>query len=108
MASRLSPELEEELVIVTEAGLYQSREAFLTDAVNTFLAARPDLKEEIACRLYEKGIFSIGRATEWAGLSIEAFKESLYRRGIPRSSSNLEETEAMARRSLEVARRTAL
>jgi predicted HTH domain antitoxin len=108
MASRLSPELEEELVVVTEAGLYQSREAFLTDAVNTFLAARPDLKEEIACRLYEKGVFSIGRATEWAGLSIEAFKESLYRRGIARASSDLEEVEAMARRSLEVARRAAL
>jgi predicted HTH domain antitoxin len=76
MASRLSPEL-----------------------------ARPNLKEEVACSLYEKGIFSLGRATEWAGLSIEAFKESLYRRGIPRSSSNLEEVEAMARRSLEVSQR---
>jgi len=108
MTSRLSPELEEELVVVTEAGLYQSREAFLTDAVNTFLAARPDLKEEIACRLYEKGTFSIGRATEWVGLSTEAFKESLCRRGIPRPSSNLEEADAMARRSLELSRRTAL
>jgi len=108
MASRLSPELEEELVVVTEAGLYQSREAFLTDAVNTFLAARPDLKREIAFRLYEKGVFSIGRATEWAGLSIEAFKENLFRLGIRRPSSDLEETEAMVRRSLEVSRRTAL
>ena len=64
-----------------------------------------NLNQEIAFLLYEKGIFSIGRATEWAGLSIETFKESLYRRGIPRSSSDLEETEAMARRSLEVFRR---
>jgi predicted HTH domain antitoxin len=63
---------------------------------------RLDLKEEIACRLYEKGVFSIGRATEWAGLSIEAFKESLHRRDIPSSSSSLEEVEAMARRSLEI------
>jgi predicted HTH domain antitoxin len=70
-------------------------------------AARPDLKEEVACSLYKKGIFSLGRATEWAGLSIEAFKESLYRRGIPRSSSSLEEVEAMARRSLEVSQRSA-
>ena len=108
MVSRLSPELEEELVAVTEAGLYQSREAFLTDAVNTFLAARPDLKEEIACRLYEKGVFSVGRAAEWAGLSIETLKETLYRKGIVRASSDLEETEAMARRSVEVSRRSAL
>jgi predicted HTH domain antitoxin len=108
MASRLSPDLEEELMAVTEAGLYQSREAFLTDAVNTFLAARPDLKVEIACRLYEKGAFSIGRAAEWSGLSIEDLKESLHRKGITRPSADLEETEAMARISLEAARRSAL
>jgi predicted HTH domain antitoxin len=65
----------------------------------------PNLKKVIAFRLYEKGVFSIGRAAEWAGLSIEAFKESLYRQGIPRSSSDLKETEAMARKSLEVSRR---
>jgi predicted HTH domain antitoxin len=106
-ASRLSPELEEELEVVTEAGLYQSREAFLTDAVNTFLAARPDLKEEIACRLYENGVFSIGRAAERAGLSIEALKESLHRKGIARPGSDLEEAEVMARRSLEASRRAA-
>ncbi len=108
MASRVSPNLEEELTAVTEAGLYQSREAFLTDAVNTFLAARPDLKVQIACRLYERGAVSIGRAAEWAGLSIEDLKESLYQKGIARPSTDLEETEAMARRSLEVARRSAL
>jgi predicted HTH domain antitoxin len=107
MASRLSPDLEEELEAVTEAGLYQSREAFLTDAVNTFLAARPDLKVEIACALYERGAFSIGRAAEWAGLSIESLKESLFRHGIGRPSSNLEEIEAMARKSLAVAGRPA-
>lgn len=106
-SSRLSLELEEELEVVTEAGLYESREAFLTDAVNTFLAARPDLKEEIACRLYENGVFSIGRAAERAGLSIEALKESLHRRGIARPASDLEEIEAMARRSLEASRRAA-
>jgi predicted HTH domain antitoxin len=108
MASRPSPDLEEELMAVTEAGLYQSREAFLTDAVNTFLAARPDLKVEIACRLYEKGAFSIGRAAEWGGLSNEDLKESLHRKGIARPSADLEETEAMARKSLETARRSAL
>lgn len=105
--SRSFAELEEELAAVIEAGLYQSREAFLVDAVNTFLAARPDLKIEIACALYEKGAFSIGRAAEWAGLSIEALKESLYRKGITRPSSDLDEVEAMARRSLDLSRRPA-
>ena len=108
MASRLALELEEELAAVTEAGLYESREAFLVDAVNTFLAARPDLRGEIACKLYEKEVFSLGRAAEWAGLSIEELKESLHRKGISRHAPDLAEIESMARKSLEVARRSAL
>lgn len=35
----LSPGLRDELIAVTEAGLYDSEEAFVTDAVRTFLAA---------------------------------------------------------------------
>jgi predicted HTH domain antitoxin len=100
--------LEEELAAITETGLYKSQEAFLKDAVNTFLAARPDLRETIACRLYEKGIFSLGRAAEWSGLSIEEMKESLHHRGIRRESSeSLEEIEEMARLSSNVAGRPA-
>lgn len=92
--------LEEELAAVTETGLYKSEEAFLRDAVNTFLAARPDVREAVACRLYEKGVFSLGRAAEWTGLSIEEMKESLHRRGIRRESSETpEEIEAAARRT---------
>lgn len=100
--------LEEELAAVTETGLYKSEEAFLTDAVNTLLAARPDIREAVACRLYEKEVFSLGRAAEWSGLSIEEMKESLYRRGIVRqSSADISEIEEMARRSLEAAGRKA-
>ncbi|HWN44337.1 MAG TPA: UPF0175 family protein [Thermoanaerobaculia bacterium] len=98
--------LEEELAAVTETGLYKSEEAFLRDAVNTFLAARPDVREVVACRLYEKGVFSLGRAAEWSGLSIEEIKESLYRQGIPRESSETpEEIEAAARRTARAAGR---
>lgn len=100
--------LEEELAAVTETGLYKSEEAFLRDAVNTFLAARPDVREAVACRLYEKEVFSLGRAAEWSGLTIEEMKESLYRQGISRESSETpEEIEAAARRSLKAAGRAA-
>jgi predicted HTH domain antitoxin len=100
--------LDEELAAVTETGLYTSREAFLTDAVNTFLAARPDLRETVACHLYEKGVFSLGRAAEWSGLSVEEIKQSLHEKGVVRqSSADLAEIEEQARRSAEAARRTA-
>jgi len=98
MAEPFIIDLEEELAAVTETGLFKSREAFLTAAVNTLFAARPDLREAVACRLYEKGVFSLGRAAAWAGVSIEDMKESLHRAGISRvAPEGLEETEAMAR-----------
>ena len=100
--------LEEELAAVTETGFYKTEEAFLRDAVNTLLAARPDIREAVACRLYEKGVFSLGRAAEWSGLSIEEMKESLYQRGIVRQSdADISEIEEMARRSLKAAGRSA-
>ncbi len=98
MGGLFTIELEEVLAAVEETGLYKSREAFLTDAINTLFAARPDIREAVACRLYKKGVFSLGRAAEWAGVSIVDMKESLHRAGISREApEGLEETEAMAR-----------
>lgn len=100
--------LEAELEAVTETGLYQSKESFLLDAVQTLFAARPDLREVVACRLYEKGVLSLGRTAEWSGLSIEALKEGLHQRGISRHApESLAETEAMARAALRAAGREA-
>jgi predicted HTH domain antitoxin len=99
--------LEEELEAVTETGLYDSKEAFLAHAVEVLLTARPDLREAVACRLYEKGVLSIGRTAEFAGLSIEDLKEALHSRGITRESSeSLEEMETMAGLSLRMAGRS--
>jgi len=106
MAAETSTWLREGLSTIVEAGLYESEEALLDDAIRTLLAARPDLREMIACKLYERGTFSLGRAAEWSGLSIEAMKEVLHRRGIPRRvPEGPTETEEMARRSLENAGR---
>lgn len=59
-------------------------------------------RETVACRLYEKGIFSLGRAAEWSGLSVEEIKQSLHERGVVReSSAGLAEIEEQARRSVE-------
>jgi predicted HTH domain antitoxin len=82
----LSPEWRDEFIAVTEAGLYDSEEAFVADAVRTFLTARPDLREVIACRLYARGVFSLGRAAEWSDLSVEKMKATLHRAGIVRQA----------------------
>jgi|GEM_PF-425336 len=104
MAEPFIIDLEVVLAAVEETGLYKSRAAFLTDAVKTLFAARPDLREAVACRLYEKGVFSLGRAAAWAGTSIEDMKQSLHRAGISREApKGLEETEAMVRSASSVA-----
>lgn len=104
---KISPELRDELDALIETGLYIDEETILTDAVRTFLAARPDLREAVACRLFERGIFSLGRAAEWSGLAIESIKRALHRRGIARAApEGLAETEAIARETLKASGRT--
>lgn len=99
--------LDEELEAVTETGLYESKEAFLAHAVEVLLTARPDLREAVACKLYEKGVFSIGRTAEFAGISIEDVKEALHRRGISREApEDAAETMAMALRNIKAAGRS--
>jgi len=98
--------LRDELDALADTGLYPNEESFLMDAVNTLLAARPDVREAIACKLYERGIFSLGRAAEWSGESIEALKAALHRRGVERTAYETpDEISAMARQSLRVAGR---
>jgi hypothetical protein len=50
----LSPGLRQEWAVVTATGLYRDPERFLADAVRTFLAARPDLREAMACPMYAR------------------------------------------------------
>jgi predicted HTH domain antitoxin len=69
---------------------------------------RPELRESVACRLYEEGVFSLGRAAEWSRLSIDEMKEALHRRGISREApESAFETETMALKAMEVAGRSA-
>jgi predicted HTH domain antitoxin len=69
---------------------------------------RLELRETIACKLYEKGVFSLARAAEWSRLSIDGVKEALHRRGISREApESAAETEAMARETMKVAGRSA-
>ncbi len=105
-AIKLSPHLRDELNALAETGLYDDEEAFIADAVRTLLAARPDLREALACKLFERGTFSLGRAAEWSGLDIETMKIALHRRGITRVAfESPGEIETMARHALQMAGR---
>ncbi|MCB0123997.1 MAG: UPF0175 family protein [Caldilineaceae bacterium] len=104
----LSPGLEDELSAVVDTGFYENPETFLADAVKTFLAARPDLRIAMACSLYARGLFSLGKAAEWSGLDLEAMKEALHQHSVDRTApESPSETERMAREALAASGRTA-
>lgn len=103
---RLPDSLYDEIGAVIDAGLYVSEESFVADAVRTLLAARPDLREAVACKMYERGDWSLGRAAEWANLNIEEMKLALHHRGIARiGDESVGELEKMARASIKAAGR---
>lgn len=84
----LPASLQEELSALAETGAYATESAILADAWRTLLSVRPDLRITIACRLYEKGRFSLGKAAEWSGLTLEQLKEELHRQGISRQKAD--------------------
>lgn len=103
----LSAELVDELAAVVDTGFYSDAESFLNDAIRTLLAARPELRVAVACRLYAREHFSLGKAAEWSGLSIEAMKEALHKQGVTRiAPESLDDIELMARESVVLADRT--
>jgi len=73
----MSPRLLEDVDLLVERGLYESKDELLEDAVRTLLRTRPDLRQELAVALYARGRVSLARAAELAGLDQESFKALL-------------------------------
>jgi len=88
--------------VATEGGYYSSEEEFLHDAVLTLLAARRDLRLDLAARLYARGDISLGKATEIADVDVEAIKSYLADKGIFREAP--ESPEEIRRAAEELAR----
>lgn len=105
---RLPGLLQEQLTAAREAGLYDSEEDLVADAIRMLLAARPDVRSATACQLYARGAVSLGRAAELAELDVVSMKRLLHERGIARTApESLAETIEMARSSLHAADRPA-
>ena len=102
----LPTSVKDEVSAAVAAGYYTDEETLITEAVRTLLAARPDIREAIACQLYARGLFSLGKAAEWAGLNIEQMKLALHQRAIERTAAETtEEVAAMASAALRAAAR---
>jgi predicted HTH domain antitoxin len=76
------PQIAKELDAITELGIYKDKNAFILDAINTLLSSHMELRVSIACKLYENEDFSLGKAPEIVGTSIEDMKKILSDHGI--------------------------
>jgi len=103
VTSQHLPELlQAQLLAAQEAGFYASETELIADAIRILLAARPDVRLGIACRLYERGAVSLGKAAELASLDVVHFKQVLHERGIVRTApESMAETIKMAQTSLQ-------
>lgn len=106
MSLRLPGLLQEQVIAAREVGFYTSEGDLVADAIRTLLAARPDVRLATACRLYERGTVSLGKAAELARLDVVSLKRVLNEQGIARTApESLADTVEMARSSLRDADR---
>ena len=75
-------EVDSQLKSLVGAGLYQSEEDVIRDALNCLLQTHPDYKLKIAMYRYQTEEISVGKAAEIAGVSMETMKRVLIKNGI--------------------------
>ena len=98
--------MRKEIQISPKIGLYKSEDEFISEAINTLMAARKDLRIAIASELYRNDEISFGKACEIASLDIEEMKEVLHKRKIKRKvSASSEELDKMAVEAIRFAGR---
>jgi len=84
MVDVISPGLlEDELKAVMQAGNCASKEEAIGHALEVLLVANPRLRIDTAIELYRRNRVTLTRATEVAGLEMEAFKQQLAEQDVP-------------------------
>jgi len=89
--------VKEDISALRSAGAYAPEEDVLRDALDALLSERPELRLELAVAKYRDRDISLNRAAEIAGLSPEAFKQALAKRGDRRPGSFLSDEERTER-----------
>lgn len=106
LALRLPGLLQAQVTAARQVGLYANEADLITDAVQMLLAARPDVRQASACQLYQRGVVSLGKAAELAGLDVVSFKRVLAQHGVTRTApESLDETLEMAHNAVKMSGR---
>lgn len=98
--------IKKEIQIAPKIGLYASEDEFISEAINTLMASRKDLRIAVASELYKNEEISFGKACEMASLNIEEMKEVLHKRKIKRKvSASFDEIDNMSAEAIRIAGR---
>ncbi len=98
--------IRKEIQIVSKIGFYASEDEFISEAINTLMAARKDLRIAVASELYKNDEISFGTACEIASMNIDDMKVVLHNRKVKRKvSASLDEIDPMAAEAIRIAGR---
>jgi len=76
------PLLEYGIAAAVRAGLFRDEEEARNEAINTWFAAKPHLRQEVAIELFKGGEVTLNRAAEIAGLNRWQLQDILAQRGV--------------------------
>jgi len=78
----IQEEVEIDLKSLVAAGLYESEEKAMYEALKLLLKENPEIKIRLAIYKYQNEEISLARAAEIAGVSFETMKRTLSENGI--------------------------
>lgn len=76
-------EVDSNLKGLVDAGIYESEEEAMSDALELLLKENPEYRMKLALYRYQHEEISIGKAAEIAGVPWQAMREELNKNGIP-------------------------
>jgi len=79
---KLTKTMETEADVYVNAGLYDSREELVSEALRYYFRTALKANVDAAVKMYGSGEVSLGRAAEIAGVSYEDMRQILKGRGI--------------------------
>ena len=89
---------------LVELDLYRDEQEVVEEGIRHILMSHPEYKIEIAVKRYKKGLASLGKAADLAGVSLEEMREILRTRGVglkgPETKEEIREDAKHAREAL--------
>ena len=78
----VDPRMTQGLAAAVRAGMFRDEDEALREAVSTWLAVKPHVRQEVAIEFFRRGTVTLNRAAEIAGLNRWQFQDIVAQRGL--------------------------